>query len=617
MRNKIGGLAFTLAFGTMALGNLALATAPANDNWADATVIASLPFSTTSPGPAPDLTEATVETTDPDPPPCLPLEDSVKGTVWYKYSTGANYEYVTLKSEVAHVDTSKALVLIAVYTGTPGAFSIVSGGCNTVYFGPPPPAPAGPALTRIAGLRLAPNTTYSIEIAVETTGQTGNALAFTVDPAQQYLVTSTADGDTGSCSPASATVSNCSSLRDAISASNANPGAVIIPAGTYKLSIKGAYDTDNHTGDLDAIPGMGIYGAGMNQTIISADTTLSPPFDDRILMLDPKQTGSMAYAIGDLTLTNGNAPPPASFVSFQNSGGGLCAAGGGSNNDGDFVGLERVAVKSNTAFQGGGIEFLAPGTIRDSWIDGNTSNGEGNGGGIDAVSSRLISIGGSTISGNSETGTGSGGGGLSVYGNVNLVNSTVSGNASRAYGGGAYFFSGNVTVASSTIVFNEAFHGNIGKTDIGAGIYIDGGTDSIVNSVIAYNFGGFDDPSNQRDCLLVSGTLSESYNIVQYPNNCPIAAGEQIDPKVLPTLVNHGGLTPTHSLDPTGPAIDTGDPDGCANPDVLKPLLFPPVLLAYDQRGPGYPRISGAHCDKGAFEWANIIFQNGFESPPP
>ena len=49
------------------------------------------------------------------------------------------------------------------------------------------------------------------------------------------------------------------------------------------------------------------------------------------------------------------------------------------------------------------------------------------------------------------------------------------------------------------------------------------------------------------------------------------------------TLGNNGGLTPTHSIDPTGPALDSGNPIGCKDPDGRP--------LAYDQRGPGFPRV--------------------------
>src|SRR5262249_29991550 len=160
---------------------------------------------------------------------------------------------------------------------------------------------------------------------------------------------------------------------------------------------------------------------------------------------------------------------------YLNNGGGLSAPGGGSNND-DFVGLERIAVMSNTAAGGGGGVVLAPGTIRDSWFAGNTSNGSGDGGGLQAAGRRgNPTISGSTISGNTLSGVANGGGGLAALGGVNLVDSTVSGNSSRFYGGGVRSSGATgLTIASSTIVLNKAFYDNVGKTLIGAGVYLGG-----------------------------------------------------------------------------------------------------------------------------------------------
>jgi hypothetical protein len=35
-------------------------------------------------------------------------------------------------------------------------------------------------------------------------------------------------------------------------------------------------------------------------------------------------------------------------------------------------------------------------------------------------------------------------------------------------------------------------------------------------------------------------------------------------------------------------------------------------LLDYDQRGAGFPRAGNGTCDKGAFEFIDKIFANGF-----
>ncbi|HEY6985839.1 MAG TPA: choice-of-anchor Q domain-containing protein, partial [Rhodanobacteraceae bacterium] len=73
------------------------------------------------------------------------------------------------------------------------------------------------------------------------------------------------------------------------------------------------------------------------------------------------------------------------------------------------------------------------------------------------------------------------------------------------------------------------------------------------------------------------------------------------DPLLLP-LADNGGPTLTHALDPASIAIDTG-----SNPDNLD----------NDQRGPGYPRMTGAAPDIGAYEMpapiVDRIFSSGFD----
>jgi hypothetical protein len=294
---------------------------------------------------------------------------------------------------------------------------------------------------------------------------------------------------------------------------------------------------------------------------------------------------------------------------YSTWGGGLCAPGGSGIND--FVGLERIAVTSSTAADGGGIELRAPGTIRDSWIADNSATSYYGGGLSVSPGGKHLDISGTTISGNLVSGPANGGG-MSANGSVSLVNSTVSGNKSRGPGGGIYYLSSGdgLQIASSTIVFNQAFYDNPNPTNIGAGVFFDGTADnSLVDSIIAYNTGG--DPNSEPDCFLGTDSgnaLTASYNLVQFPSNCPIAANDaHVDPKVRPALSDNGGPTPTHYLDAASPARDSGDPMGCRSP---APDFLP---LDYDQRGPGFPRQVGPQCDKGAVEWTDIVFQNGFE----
>ncbi|MEO5623505.1 MAG: CSLREA domain-containing protein, partial [Dokdonella sp.] len=211
------------------------AHAQANDDWSNRTAISTLPFTVNEA----NFYQATIDPTDPD-PPCRSLNgEAPSHSLWYSYTTGTSTEYLTLTVPNSHVGDP----IVSVYTGVPGAFRIVSGGCSKYS--------DDDGLMRIAGLRLAANTSYSIEVATQFGSiNSGNTLDFSVTAATQYAVTKTADTNDGACD------ADCS-LREAIAASNANPGAVRIPAGTYSLTIAGAEEYGNATGSLDALHGMG------------------------------------------------------------------------------------------------------------------------------------------------------------------------------------------------------------------------------------------------------------------------------------------------------------------------------------------------------------------------
>src|SRR5262245_3192949 len=65
------------------------------------------------------------------------------------------------------------------------------------------------------------------------------------------------------------------SLREAITCANSTPGpdTITVPAGTYTLTITGADEDANQTGDLDITDDLTITGADQSTTIIQAGTT--------------------------------------------------------------------------------------------------------------------------------------------------------------------------------------------------------------------------------------------------------------------------------------------------------------------------------------------------------
>lgn len=118
-------------------------------------------------------------------------------------------------------------------------------------------------------------------------------------------VTTTADeaGAAGSgCALREAiTAINTSSATGGCPAGNGSSDTIIVPAGTYTLSLDGQGEDGNSTGDLDVTADMIIQGAGKVTTIISGNTAAADGARDRIFDID---TG-VSLELNDMTITNG------------------------------------------------------------------------------------------------------------------------------------------------------------------------------------------------------------------------------------------------------------------------------------------------------------------------
>jgi CSLREA domain-containing protein len=456
------------------------AHAQANDNWANRTPITVLPFHTADA----HVDSATPEQTDPA-PPC----GGATNTVWYSFTTGGSPAYLSV---YVTGYSGSPLATVAVYSGTPGAFKLVNGACAS--FG------NNPNNARLYGVRLEPNTAYSIEVGNALPTGPGQPLDLTIAAAPTYTVTKTADTADGVCN------GDCS-LREAISAANAAPGAVVVPAGVYTLT--GADSEDlNASGDLDVRAGMGIYGAGVDATTIDANHI------DRVLDLIGVDGIARTFMIGELTIANGTRPAPVMF-SDQQPGGGLYA----NLFQYDFVGLEHVKFIGNAAHFGGGGASIrnARGLVRECRFTGNSSTlTRGGGLSFNANPGYYLDVIGSTFDNNTAAEYG---GGIEAGGGLRLVNSTVSGNHA-VFGGAGVNASGNspVLLRSNTIVFNDitAFSAP------GAGLRIDtaSGANEISNNVIA---GNTSNPDDDNDCYNDGSALNTHHNHVQRNNNCTFA----------------------------------------------------------------------------------------------
>jgi large repetitive protein len=305
--------------------------------------------------------------------------------------------------------------------------------------------------------------------------QTERALAAT------FTVTKTADTNDGVCN------SDCS-LREAISAANASPGAdtITLPAGTYQLTIANAGGTNedaNATGDLDVLDSLTIQGAGSGSTIIEAGTNTLNGID-KVFGLNPICTSPINVTIDGVTVRFGRNTQPSGAADFSFTGGGIdwCSAGSG----GTFT-LSNSVVSDNTNVNGygGGLNIdtvSSPTTVNITNVtfqNNQTLNTTqtANGGAINMFGdSPTINITNSTFTGNQTTNPTSGGGAIyfrpTTVGTLSISGSTFSNNTAAGIGGAiatdAHGAATTISIQNSTFTGNHATNAFGGALDLDA-----------------------------------------------------------------------------------------------------------------------------------------------------
>lgn len=162
-----------------------------------------------------------------------------------------------------------------------------------------------------------------------------------------------------------ATGNGVCTLRAAIQESNALSGmdTIMLPSGTYMLTIAGILEDAGAFGDLDITDDLTLVGDSAENTIIDGNEL------DRVFHLVNQNA---VVTMRDVTIQNGKIPVE-----------GEEHAGGGINNQGTFT-LEDSIVRGNSVvFEGGGIINTGVMTITRSTVSENVlSNGYHGGAGI-------------------------------------------------------------------------------------------------------------------------------------------------------------------------------------------------------------------------------------------
>jgi predicted outer membrane repeat protein len=323
-------------------------------------------------------------------------------------------------------------------------------------------------------------------------------------------------------------------LRSAIEAANATPGNNTINldvAGTYKISLIGAQEDNNATGDFDILDNGGsltIQNKSGGTVVINGEGI------DRVFDVNPTaSTTPFTVTFDNLTITGGVASP---LDGVAGEGGGIRAQGAASlvlNNDiitgnratangggvvlagatstGTLTVNNSIISDNHAGDAGGGINAdgiglvtVNGGTLEDNtcvnqgaaiWLNCNaspldmtgvvvTNNVAFNGptGAIGNSGSGAVTITSCLVEDNSSATTGGGFGDQNMLGNLTVIDSQFIDNTAGTNGGAIQAGGPNTTV----IIKDSVIEGNTAN-GTGGGVFLSGGTATITDTRISNN----------------------------------------------------------------------------------------------------------------------------------
>ena len=342
------------------------------------------------------------------------------------------------------------------------------------------------------------------------------------------------------------------SLREAIALANEQEGEDTI---TFDSSLSGGTININSSLERELLinDSVAINGLGQDNLTLDGGFIFTPQTDVDLAIDGLNLTGGRIDSFGDLTLTNSTLSQIVETSSFDNSS---------INSKGTAI-ISNSTIKDNSGIQNVGILIESgTATIENSTISNNNAPS--------------IAVAGVIISRDAT---------------VNIINSTIADNSSRANAG--ILNSGTANVTNSTIVNNDG--------GIGIGGILNSGTATVTSSIVANNIDGIPvegDISTNNGEFTSGGNnlISNSDNITNLVDSDIVGTGDNPLDVQLGELQDNGGSTETLALLEGSLAIDAGSNFN---------------NLETDQRGEGFNRTVGNGTDIGAYE----VQEGGGEVP--